>query len=198
MANFSPGRSSWPGLKFQLALRGEILLRLHGEFQTGFKHNFSIVTILFRWIFRQCACSNSRFCCDCMRFFSLPARDEHFQPGPKPSPCNRHFHFKKDFFQNPGWNSPYNHPLKIEIPDSPSKNFRNVWSNGTLFGPSTHFWYSGNFSREISVPFALPRVPKFLEYLVEWKAPNFSPVNFVNLPLSSLLLYVTNFDVEAT
>ena len=42
MRNFSHG------LKFQPALRGEILLRLHGEFQPGFKHNFSIAAILFR------------------------------------------------------------------------------------------------------------------------------------------------------
>ena len=32
--------------------------------------------------------------CDYMRVFSPSARDEHFQPGQKPSPCNRHFNFK--------------------------------------------------------------------------------------------------------
>ena len=34
-----------PALKFQPALRAEILLRLHGEFQPGFKHNFSNAVI---------------------------------------------------------------------------------------------------------------------------------------------------------
>ena len=34
------------GLKFQPALQGEILLRLHGKFQPRFKHNFSIAAIL--------------------------------------------------------------------------------------------------------------------------------------------------------
>ena len=37
-----------PGLKFQPANRTEILLRLHGEFQLGFKHDFSIAAILLR------------------------------------------------------------------------------------------------------------------------------------------------------
>ena len=38
-------------------------------------------------------------CCDYMRFFSLQAWDEPFQPGQKPSPCNLHFHFKKISFR---------------------------------------------------------------------------------------------------
>ena len=76
MRNFSHG------LKFQPALRGEILLWLHGKFQPGFKHNFSIAAILFRWIFLQCACSNSRFKPG-LNFTAITWGFSAFQPGLK-------------------------------------------------------------------------------------------------------------------
>ena len=112
---------------FQPAPRAEILLPLHGEFQPGFKHNFSITAILFRWIFRQCACSNSRptqaeILLRLQEGFqpsspgwtysawaknpSLVSKSglefsawAEIQPGQKPSPYNRHFHFKRISFR---------------------------------------------------------------------------------------------------
>ena len=73
MANFSPG---W---NYTLP-RAEILLRLHDEFQPGFKHNFSIAAILFRWILHQCACSNSRFNLG-WNFAGITWGFSAFQPG---------------------------------------------------------------------------------------------------------------------
>ena len=105
MRNFSHG------LKFQPALQGEILLWLHGKFQPRFKHNFSIAAILFRWIFRQCACSNSRFNPG-LNFTAITWGFSAFQPGLKI--LARFLKWGKDF--QPGLNvSPSRNLLHVIV-----------------------------------------------------------------------------------
>ena len=76
MANFSPGLSTIFHYRHFVSLNIPSMCLLKLTFQPGLK-----------------------FCCDYMRFFSLPARAENPSPVQKPSPCNRHFHFKRISFR---------------------------------------------------------------------------------------------------